>query len=132
MARLKELVIGIHEEDERGNVCTLQNRWGLTIEWNGERVCVPRGFESDGASVPRMFWRLVFPTIDPKALRAAIAHDYIYRTHPEGWTKEEADDMFYDLLVEDGVPKWRAWLAYKAVDLFGGWSWNEGEGVINA
>lgn len=123
MKNFKEIVVGIHDEDERGNVCTLQNRHGLLIEWNGERVRVPRGFESDGASVPRLFWRLIFPTIDPKALRASIAHDYIYRTHPEGWCKEDADEMFYDLLVEDGVPKWRAWIAYQAVSIFGWYAW---------
>lgn len=130
MGKFKELVIGIHGEDDRGNVCTLQNRHGLVIEWNGERVYIPRGFESDGASVPRLFWRLVFPTIDPQALRAALAHDYIYRTKPDGWTKEEADEMFYDLLIEDGVAKWRAWLAYKGVDWFGQCAWNDAGGAV--
>ena len=131
MTKLKGLVIEIHSEDERGNVCTLQNRHGLLIKWNGERLLVPRGFESDGASVPRLFWRLVFPTIDPQALRAAIAHDYIYRTQPEGWEKEDADEMFYDLLIEDGVPKWRAWIAYQAVRLCGWCAWHTKGGLAN-
>ena len=36
-------------------------------------------------------------------MRAAFCHDWIYRTHPDGWTKPEADQMFRDLLLEDGV-----------------------------
>ena len=104
------MLVEIHKEDENGNVFTLKEPDGLRIEWNGKTVLVPYCFESDGASVPRMFWLLVFPSSDTTALRAAFAHDYIYRNHPDGWTKEDADNMFYDLLVEDGVPKWRAWI----------------------
>ena len=115
--------VGIHREDEMGNVFTLKNRHGLRIKWNGKEVIVPRYFKSDGASVPRFFWRLVFPSSDTKAIRAAFAHDYIYRMHPDGWTKEDADRMFHDLLIADGVSKFRAWLAYKGVSWFGGWAW---------
>lgn len=118
------MIVEIHKEDEMGNVFTLKE--DVKISWKERRLSVPAGFKSDGASVPRIFWRLVFPSSDTTALRAAFAHDYIYRTHPEGWTKEEADQMFYDLLVNDGVPKWRAWMAYKAVDWFGQSAWNDG------
>ena len=87
-------------------------------------ITVPCGFQSDGASVPRAFWRLIFPKGDEKALRAAIIHDWIYRTHPAGWTKAEADKLFYELLKADGVPTWRAWLAYQGVKWFGHIAWN--------
>lgn len=121
------MLVDVHKEDEKGNVFTLKEPGGLQIVWKDKPpLCIPCGFKSDGASVPRIFWRLVFPSSDTTALRAAFAHDYIYRTHPEGWTKAEADEMFYDLLIEDGVPKWRAWMAYKGVDWFGGSSWGGG------
>lgn len=124
------MLVDVHKETANGDVFTLKEPDGLRIEWNGKTVHVPYGFESDGASVPRLFWRLVFPSSDTKALRAAIAHDYIYRNHPGDWTKAEADQMFYDLLVEDGVPKWRAWIAYKGVDWFGFFAWvSRGKGV---
>lgn len=117
------MLVEVHEEDEMGNVYTLQE--GIKIRWNGKRLYVPKGFESDGASVPRIFWRLVFPPGDSTALRAAFLHDYIYRNHPEGWTKEDADQMFYDVLLRDGMPKWRAYIAYTGVKLFGGFSWRK-------
>lgn len=133
MGKSKYLIsVGIHREDERGNVYTLLNRRGLTIEWNGKKLTVPRYFESDGASVPRFFWRAVFPSSDPRAIRAAFAHDYIYRMHPEGWSKKEADAMFYDLLVEDGVSVPCALIAFKGVDWFGGHAWKEQGGLADA
>lgn len=112
-----------HKENERGDVFTVLHPF--KVRWNGERLHVSRHFESDGASVPRLLWWLVFPSEDLTALRAAIAHDYIYRTHPAGWSKEEADQMFYDTLIRDGVAKWRAWIAYKGVAWFGIYAWRK-------
>ena len=109
--------VEVHQADSRGNVFTLLEplKWG--------ELTVPPGFESDGASVPRFFWRVVFPPGDADALRAAILHDYIYREHPAGWSRADADRLFRDVLIADGVPTLRARLAYWGVRLFGGGSW---------
>lgn len=115
--------IAVHHEDEKGDIITLKNRHGLRINWNGRAFVIPRYFESDGASIPRFLWDSVSPQIHPKTLKAALAHDYIYRTQPDGWTKEDADKMFYDLMVANGFPKFKAWLAYKGVVYFGGLAW---------
>ena len=112
-----------HQSDENGNVFTL--REDIEICWNGKSFTIRAGFKSDGASVPRFFWRAVFPPGDNRALRAAFAHDYIYRMHPEGWTKAEADRMFYDLLIEGGIPWYRAKAAYLGVKLFGSGAWKK-------
>ena len=109
--------VEVHRADERGNVFTLLE----DLHWGG--ITVPAGFESDGASVPRFFWRAVFPPGDSQALRAAILHDWIYRTHPDGWTRSAADNLFYKVLTADGVPKARARLAYCGVRLFGSRCW---------
>ena len=126
---MSEVKVSVHQEDEQGNVYTLLEPISYT-EWDDNelvyRVSVPVGFKSDGASVPRFFWRLVFPPGDSRAMFAAFIHDYLYRKHPFGWTREMADALFYKLLVKDGVPKWRAWLAYKGVRLFGSKAWNAG------
>lgn len=118
--RRLDVKVDVHREDDRGNVYTLlEPLHYMNLE-------IPVGFESDGASVPRFFWRLVFPPGDPKALHAAIIHDYIYRTHPTGWTKENADKIFRHLLISGGVEEWRANLAYTGVRLFGASSWHQG------
>ena len=115
------MLVDIHQSDEQGNVFTLQEN--LTICWRGRVLSVPAGFESDGASVPRFFWRIVFPPGDNRALKAAFAHDYLYRRHPEEWSKKDADQMFFDLLRAGGIPCIRASLAYWGVRLFGRRSW---------
>lgn len=109
--------VEVHHADDRGNVFRLLE----PLQYGA--LTVPAGFESDGASVPRFFWRLVFPPGDADALRAAILHDYIYREHPAGWDRSAADRLFRDVLLIDGVPGWRSRLAWAAVRIFGGGSW---------
>ena len=114
------MLIDIHQSDAMGNIFTLKEdlHYGC--------LTVPAGFESDGASVPRFFWRLVFPPGDQKALRAAFVHDWLYRTHPAGWIREAADLLFLKLLLADGMPKLNAVLAWLGVRLFGGQAWKAG------
>ena len=109
-----------HEETKRGDIFTL-----LTpIQYDG--FVIPEGFESDGASVPRILWPVVFPADDLQAMYGAIVHDFLYRTHPKGWDKAQADETFQFLMEKGGVPKRRARLAYIGVKLFGGPSWRAG------
>ena len=117
---MQPLRITIHDEDERGNVYALQE------ELRYKDLTVPAGYESDGASVPRFFWRFVFPPGDIHALRAAFLHDYVYREHPKGWTRKMADEMFLAVMLEDGCDRRRAYLAYAGVKLFGYSSWTRG------
>ena len=112
--------VRVHAEDEHGNVYTLS----APIRYCG--LTIPAGYESDGASVPKFFWRCVFPPGEPRALLAAFVHDYVYREHPEGWTKEEADATFFLLLREHGISPISAYLAYLGVKLFGGPAWRAG------
>lgn len=114
------MLVDVHTTDEMGNVFTLREE----LSYGG--LTVPAGFSSDGASVPRFFWRVVFPPGDNRALRAAFLHDWIYRTHPAGWSREAADNLFRRVLIEDGVPQICAGLAYRGVRLFGGRAWKEG------
>lgn len=95
--------------------------WGQ--EW---LLVVPAGFESDGASVPRFLWSIVSPVIDHRTIRAALAHDYIYREHPVGWSRKLADELFYRLCREDGLSMIKSTLAYHGIRIFGGNAWNEG------
>ena len=117
------MIIKPHKTDERGDTVTtvFPNR----INFGGKSFLIPKGFESDGASVPRFFWRLVCPPVDPHAVRAGVAHDYIYRVQPADWTRADADRMFVCFLIEDGLPPFRAKLAYWGVRLFGGRIWRE-------
>jgi hypothetical protein len=43
-------------------------------------IVVPKGFESDGCSMPRFFWRLFGHPFQMEYLREAILHDWLYKT----------------------------------------------------
>lgn len=118
-----QIPIDIHPETENGDCLTLLEP--LEIEWNDRRFTVPAGFESDGVSTPRFLWATISPAVDPRTLRGGIAHDYIYRTQPEGWSRADADNMFYDLCREDGFGWWPAQKAYWGLRLFGGNAWRD-------
>ena len=120
--------VDIHSADGRGNIVTLLKP--VKITFRGKSFVVHGGFECDGVSVPRFAWPLVTPHVDPRSLRAGIAHDYIYRIQPEGWTRAEADLMFLCFLIEDGLSVPRALTAYTCVRGLGGKAWLENRSKI--
>lgn len=79
------------------------------------RYIAPRNFETDLASVPRAFWR-VMPRREQTA-RAGAIHDMLYWV---GVNRFWADCVFYRALRCDGVDPVRAALMFAAVRL-GGW-----------
>lgn len=120
---MRNIIFQTHAEDRRGNV--FKTLFPYRVEFGGRAFLIPRYFESDGASVPRLFWRVVFPNSDSHATTAGICHDYIYRMQPSDWTRKEADRMFYAMLIEFGASLRSALLAYLAVRIFGWMAWRE-------
>lgn len=85
-------------------------------------VVVPENFRSDGASMPRLFWRLIGHPFQMQYLREAILHDWLYRTQP--CSRALADRIFYNLLAGK-VKEWRRKLIYLGLRL-GGWiAWRQ-------
>ena len=120
--------IEIHHTDARGNFA--RTLVPFKARFRGHEFVVPKGFEFDGASVPRLFRPLICSPLDPEAARAACKHDFIYRTQPVGWTRKDADLMFLCDLIEDGLPPDRAFWAYRGVRL-GGWgAWSENRQIL--
>ncbi len=78
-------------------------------------IRVPTGYVTDLTSVPRLFWS-IFPPHGRYA-KAAIVHDWLYDNALR--TKAEADRIFLDGMTVLGVPRWRRWVMYAAVRLFG-------------
>lgn len=82
-------------------------------------IHVPDGFQTDFASVPKIFWHV----IPPMGLHtvAAVVHDWLYYSR---WVKKaSADTVFYQLMRFYGVPLVRAKIMYLAVKWFGGRAW---------
>ncbi|EQM70952.1 DUF1353 domain-containing protein [Pseudomonas tohonis] len=85
-------------------------------------VVVPTGYRTDLASVPRLAWRIV-PRDHAQARRPAVVHDYIYTSQTHRFTKEEADRIFQQALIEEGMNRALAWLMWCAVRIGGRGNW---------
>lgn len=85
-----------------------------------EVIRIPRGFETDFASVP-YFAAAVFDSVGQDA-EAAVIHDYLYAVGEPG-QRERADAMFLDALATAKVDPLRRKLMYEAVRAGGGASY---------
>jgi hypothetical protein len=95
---------------------------------NGEEetIKVPKGYETDFASVPSLFWTLV-----PKSGEydgAAVIHDYLYGLRgadlKPARTRAECDWIFLDGMAVLGVGYFKRHLMWSAVRIFGSGPWN--------
>lgn len=105
-------------------------RWRTMRTVSGRGITVPSGFSTDGASIPRWLWSVIGAPWDARYARAAIVHDFLYvqrgATKRNRYTRRDADRIFYEIMLDDGVPKWRAWAMWSGVRA-GGWiGWNAG------
>lgn len=93
-------------------------------EWHGGSIVAPRGFVTDGPSVPKRF-RSIVP-ITGAEWPASVVHDFLYVTEPDGWTREMADDLFLAGLKASGVGRLKRNLMYSAVRVGGASLWARG------
>ena len=80
-------------------------------------VIIPRGYISDGMSVPRALWRLLSPPVYGETLIPSIIHDWMYDSLY--CSRREADLYYYHGLLANGYPQWKSILTYIGVRLFG-------------
>lgn len=108
----------------------LYERYSIALHWltgypdysgdflsvSGSALTIEKGYAWDGASGP---------TWDSKSsMRASLVHDALYQLTRLGVLPEASrvfsDDTLYQLCVEDGMFKPRAWSWWKAVRLMAG------------
>ena len=82
--------------------------------------CEP-GQVVNGASIPRVFWRLIGSPMTGRYRRAACLHDCAY-AHQKS-PREEADEMFMEAMDADGVGRVLRGVMWWAVRMFGGRNW---------
>ncbi len=115
-------------------ISTLDEKDAVLMEdWDVYDVCgfrfvVPAGTSTDGASIPRILWRVCGHPLQAPRVYAAMLHDWLYTgeesgldgAQPSDVTRQEADECYYALLRHFGVPAWRAKVEYWALRMFGG------------
>ena len=101
-----------------GKTWVLQEPFSYDVGYplSGDRITVPRGFECDLTSTPRILWPVI-----PRWGRhgpAAIIHDWLY--HSRERPRAEADAIFLEATLVLGTPRAIAKAAYLGVRA-GGW-----------
>jgi len=80
----------------------------------------PRGFKTDGASVPRLARALAGKFGDGFA--EAIQHDWGY--YCQARERKYYDEQYRDCLLNDpDFPNWKAHVYYRMLRMFGGFAW---------
>ena len=87
---------------------------------------VPKGFETDFASVPKIIWFL-FPPFG-KYTQAAVLHDWFYSGNGVE-SREEADDLFYEAGLSSAMQKISMWIMWFFVRLYAWFAYTSPSGT---
>ena len=61
---------------------------------NGDLIVIHRGYETNGADIPRLFWRL-YPPYSPEYMPAVVLHDFLCdRAVETAKDKKDLQDLF--------------------------------------
>ena len=107
-------------------------------EDSNEIVKVPKGFITDGASIPKFAWRIIGGQLGKYAAAAGV-HDYLYHTKfyiKDGVkvmiTRKKADQIFLEAMKVLKVPRWKRNTMYSFVRLISWFFWNKRKPLIPA
>lgn len=114
--------------------------YSWTFEDRTFSITVNKGFLTDLASVPKIFWPIVAPfgLVNP----AAVLHDALYQGNgnilpqdgtftlndqpfTKSFSRDECDRLFLRLCRLSGVPSWRSQVMYWSLKGFGFVKWNQ-------
>jgi hypothetical protein len=84
------------------------------------RVEVPKGFVTDFASIPRIFWSMLRP--DGDYTYPAIIHDHLYWAQDR--SRQVADEIFRFAMEDFGIASTPAAAIFNAVRVGGGSAWD--------
>jgi len=106
----------------RNGTIVLEKDMAFTLS-DKSRVIVGRGYESDGATIPRLFWRVAGHPLQMPLLPCAVLHDALYES--ELLTRYKCDREFLHCMESVGIGEAKRRYIYLAVRLFGWLEWNK-------
>jgi hypothetical protein len=90
----------------------------LKVTIDGKKFTIPKNFETNLASIPRILWPILAPQYSG-FVSPAILHDYLYSCN-RNVTRQFADEVLYSALISEDVTSFTATKFFIAVRLFGG------------
>ena len=94
-----------------------------TVESLGYRVTVKKGFDFDGASIPKWLWSIYGSPLNGNYVVASLIHDGLYASQKV--SKRVSDKIFLDIMKQSNVGYIKRTSMYLAVTMFGGKDWKE-------
>ncbi len=80
---------------------------------------IPKGYCYDGASIPRLFWRIIGSNTDNRFLIAALIHDVLCENHEfVDNDKNFSSEIFNALLSTSGVKPFKRFWMKHSVNIF--------------
>lgn len=84
------------------------------------RIAINKGYNWNGANIPRFLWRVVGSQYNPEFLPASMIHDWLCEN--KGFIIKDgvkiSSEIFKDILILYGVPKFKAQIMSFAVRCF--------------
>ena len=94
----------------------------LSYSQGDYHTTIPARTIFDGASIPRIFWRLIGSPFTGRYRGPALPHDFFYETGSV--SRKEADRMFLADMKDSGVSLWKRQTIYWVVRVVGWVPWN--------
>lgn len=89
----------------------------FTFQYKNITITVPKGYLTDGATVPRLFWSFIPPW--GKYGQACVVHDFLCEHYKSLGIKEsEINIVFYSAMTQSNVPKHTKILMTVATELY--------------
>jgi len=124
---LSQFLDKLRVQESDGPWWKLTDRLRYQSSYLGETICVPNGFVTDFASVPRV--PVLYWLWGSRADRPSVIHDYLYRMAEV--SRSDADYVFYESMRADGCATWKAYPMYVGV-WAGGWaSYGNNQGKLD-
>ncbi len=101
----------------------------VTITYSDEYIpsfIIPKGYTWDGATIPRIFWRLIGANTSPEFLIPSMIHDALCENHQYIQHDRYLSTIILErLLYVSGVGSFKRWMMKHTVDnwqkISGGW-----------
>ena len=89
-----------------------ENRYELTRDFEILGITIPKGYKTNGANIPRIFY-IFYPPFIPKYLKAIVLHDYLCdlsdQTLPNDKFKSKSEGFkFADLKLKEALKECNA------------------------
>ena len=95
----------------------------VVVESLGYSITVKKGFDFDGASIPKWLWSIYGSPLNGNYVVASLIHDGLYASQKV--SKRISDKIFLDVMKQSNVGYIKRTSMYLAVTMFGGKDWKE-------